>query len=116
MTQAIKQVASWFKRILQAVLQHPNAFHAEGVIDNMRSQRVRTGYHRLFTIRWYETFGKDIQHHELPVSAYNEVARLVKGDGFDDGDKVSIIGKIKTHTGEIYVELIDIQLQSAEKV
>lgn len=84
-----------------------------GTIDNMRSQQIATGYNRIFTIRWWEKFGDDTQHHGLPVASYNEVARLVKGDGYDDGDEVTILGKIKTHK-EIYLELIDIKRSDDE--
>jgi hypothetical protein len=86
-----------------------------GVIDDMRKQRIKQGYHRLFTIRWYRIFENDIQNHELPVSAFNEVARIVRGEGdlyiggFNDGDIVNLLGELKTHKGEIYLELRDIQ-------
>jgi hypothetical protein len=79
-----------------------------GTIDDMRSQRISTGYNRLFTIRWTELFNKDLQHHDLPVAAYNEMAREVKGDDYQDGDKVTILAKIKTHN-ELYLELLDIK-------
>lgn len=77
-----------------------------GVIDDMRSQRISTGYHRLFTIRWYKVYGHDVQHHSIPVSAFNEVARQVRGDGYADGDRVNILAELKTHrAGDIYTEL-----------
>lgn len=101
--------ASWYKRILEAVIKNPATVVIKGTIYKMDSYPERTGYRRFFMIQWTETFDKDIQHHELPVNAWNTVARQVRGDSYDDGDVVEVIGKLKTHKGEIYVELLDIR-------
>jgi hypothetical protein len=105
----IDKIANWFRLVLAAVIKRKSVIVITGgVIDNMRSQRITTGYHRLFTVRWCEVYGKDIQHHEIAVSAFNEAARMVKGDGYVDGDVIDMIGALKTHN-ETYVELIDIK-------
>jgi hypothetical protein len=44
----------------------------------------------------------------MAISAFNEVARQVKGDGYNDGDCVELFGEYKTDP-EVYVDLDDIR-------
>lgn len=100
------KLAYWFRYLLEAVIKRKHIFHGDGIVDNMRSQNIPTGYHRVFILRWYKRYGKETQHHELPISAFNAKARLVK-ENIVEGDLVTLFGELKTHK-EIYVELIDI--------
>jgi hypothetical protein len=73
---------------------------AEGIITDMNSQRIRTGYNRLFTLQWTTEHKGEFTEHSIPVSAYNEMARYVRD--FNDGDHVMIIGEFKaTYTEKI---------------